>query len=185
LRNSADSFTETGLDLAGAKPAVGNQLGNPPFPGLTTSGGPNWVGDILIDNPNLVSYNFATSGATIDTSLVAPKVATAKSLVDQISEFTSNLVPLPEYGPWDTNNTFFVMWMGNTDITIAYNQPNWSALCQQSIDKYFEQVEILYNIGARSFMFLAHNLRVPQLCYWKLPIINKRWWPLFPSLMIC
>jgi hypothetical protein len=126
---------------------------------LTTSGGPNWVGNILIDNPNLVAYNFATRSATIDASLVAPEDATAKSLVDQISEFTSNLVPPPEYAPWNTNNTFFVIWMGNTDITLAYNQPDWSTLCGQLLDKYFEQVEILYNAGARSFMFLE----IPQL----------------------
>ncbi len=51
------------------------------------------VGEILIDNPGLLSYNFASGGATIDASIVAPKVPSALSLVDQVAEFTSNLVP--------------------------------------------------------------------------------------------
>jgi hypothetical protein len=126
---------------------------------LTTSGGVNWVGDILIDNPGLLSYNFASGGATTDASIIPPKVPTALSLVDQVAEFTSNLVPAPNYAPWVTNNTFFVIWIGNTDVTIAYNQSNWSTLCQQIIDSYFEQVQILYNAGGRSFMFL----QVPEL----------------------
>jgi phospholipase/lecithinase/hemolysin len=126
---------------------------------LTTSGGPNWVCDILIDNPGLLSYNFASGGATIDASIIAPKVPTALSLVDQVAEFTSNLVPAPAYAPWVTNNTFFVIWIGNTDVTLAYKQSNWSTISQQIIDSYFTQVEILYNAGGRSFMFME----IPEL----------------------
>jgi hypothetical protein len=126
---------------------------------LTTSGGPNWVGDILVNNPGLLSYNFASGGATTDASLVAPKVPTALSFVDQVAEFTSNLVPAPDYAPWVTNNTFFVIWIGNTDVTIAYNQSNWPTLCQEIVNSYFEQVEILYNAGGRSFMIT----QIPEL----------------------
>jgi hypothetical protein len=152
-------LSETGFDIDGTKPSVGNQLGNPAWPGLTTSAGKNWVGWILKDNPNLLSYNFADGGATTDASLVAPIVPGAKSFVDQIAEFTSHLVPAPASAPWLTNQTFFVIWIGNNDVVNAYKQANWTTLYPTIIDRYFEQVEILYNAGGRGFITLG----VPEL----------------------
>jgi len=151
--NSGDSWTKTGFDLNGTKPSAGNQLGNPAFPGLTTSGGPNWVGDLVRFNSELLVYNFASAGATIDASLVAPTVTDALSFVDQVSEFTSNLVPPPEYAPWVSNSTLFAIWIGNTDVILAWNQSDWSTLSQKLIDSYFQQVELLYAAGARNFVF--------------------------------
>ncbi|KIJ30182.1 carbohydrate esterase family 16 protein [Sphaerobolus stellatus SS14] len=40
-----DSYTDTGFNITGpfAGPGVANPLGNPVFPGFTSSGGENWV----------------------------------------------------------------------------------------------------------------------------------------------
>ena len=152
-RNSGDSYTETGFNLNGTKPSSSNQLGNPAFPGLTTSGGPNWVGDLAKFNSELLIYNFGSGGSTINASLIAPAVIGAPSFIDQVTEFTSNLVPPPDYAPWVSNSTLFAIWVGNTDVILAWNQSGWSTLCQQLIDSYFQQVQLLYTAGARNFVF--------------------------------
>lgn len=132
--NSGDSWTVTGFDLDGTLPSLGNQLGNPEYPGITTSGGRNWIGDILADNRQLLSHNFASNGATIDSSIIAPEVTGALSLVDQIKIFTSNLVPPPNFAPWNQQNALFDIWMSNTDLIISPNQSDWTTICQQLID---------------------------------------------------
>ncbi len=47
------------------RPAVGNPLGNPPYPGFTAVGGQNWVDYVTtVDNTSLVlTYNLAYGGA--------------------------------------------------------------------------------------------------------------------------
>jgi phospholipase/lecithinase/hemolysin len=151
--NSGDSYSETGFNLNGTKPSASNQLGNPAFPGLTTSGGPNWVGDLAKFNSQLLIYNFASGGATINASLVALTVIGATSFIDQVAEFMSNLVPPLDFAPWVSNSTLFAIWVRNTDVVLAWNQSDWSTLCQQLIDSYFQQVQLLYSAGARNFVF--------------------------------
>lgn len=108
---------------------------------------------MLPDNSQLLSYNFATDGATIDASIIAPQNPNALTLVDQVSEFLTNLAPVPEYAPFLQNNTLFVIWMGTTDMIIAWNETDWPAISEQLVDSYFEQIELLYNAGARNFIF--------------------------------
>lgn len=40
---SGDSYTTIDYDVNGPPPSESNPLGNPPYPGHTTTGGPNWV----------------------------------------------------------------------------------------------------------------------------------------------
>ena len=42
-RTSGDSYSSIGYDVHGDRPNATNIIGNPPFPGDTTAGGPNWV----------------------------------------------------------------------------------------------------------------------------------------------
>ena len=41
--DSGDSYSSTEYNVNGEHPSDSNPLGNPPFPGKTVSGGPNWV----------------------------------------------------------------------------------------------------------------------------------------------
>jgi len=41
---SGDCYSSTGFDVRGELPSQRYALGNPPWPGYTTAGGPNWVG---------------------------------------------------------------------------------------------------------------------------------------------
>ena len=45
---SGDSYSSTAYNVKGDHPREENPLGNPPYPGLTYSGGPNWVTNVFI-----------------------------------------------------------------------------------------------------------------------------------------
>jgi phospholipase/lecithinase/hemolysin len=155
--SSGDSYSQTGFSITGTKPSAANPIGNPAFPGYTTTNGENWI-DFLISKHNsslIFSYNFASGGATTDASLVTPFQSTVLSLVDQVSEFSNNLASKPSYAPWTSENALFATWIGVNDVGNKWSDSSWSTLSQKIIDRYFSQMQILYNAGARNFLFLT------------------------------
>jgi phospholipase/lecithinase/hemolysin len=102
-----------------------------------------------------LSYNFAYGGATVDASLVAPYESTVKSLIDQTSEFSSNIASKPSSTPWTSANTLFAIWMGVNDIGNSYGGSGESALLTKILNKYFAEAQIMYNAGGRYFAFLT------------------------------
>jgi len=152
-----DSYTSSGFLVNGTQPAIGNALGNPPYPGSTTVGGVNWV-DVVTTVYNkslLLTYNFAYGGATIDASLVAPYVPTVLSLTDQVNEFLNNYSSKPSTAPWTTDNTLFSIWIGINDIGNSYSRTgDRFAFNDVLLNAYFSLVQKLYNTGARNFLFI-------------------------------
>lgn len=157
LISFGDSYSQTGFDVGSSKPSPANPLGNPSYPGWTSSGGPNWVGYLVreYNASSLYSYNFAYGGATVNASLVKPFEPTVKSLIDQVKQFSSSIATKPSYAPWKTNNTLFAIWMGVNDVGNSWWNANEAELLVQIMDDYFEQVEILYSAGGRNFAFLS------------------------------
>ncbi|RPA93913.1 hypothetical protein L873DRAFT_1846940 [Choiromyces venosus 120613-1] len=99
----ADSYTQTGFNVELTKPSASNPIGNPTFPGWTSSGGTNWIGYLITEhNPTLtLSYNLAWGGATIDAAVVLPYASTVHSLKDQVATFLAHEVSnKPSYAPW-------------------------------------------------------------------------------------
>lgn len=152
---SGDSYSQTGFDISGTKPSIGNQLGNPPLPGWTTAGGLNWIGNLLSSNGQLLSYNLASGGATTDAKLVTPFAPTVLSFVDQVDLFYANLAAKPSYAPWTAADTLFGVWIGVNDVGNAWYRPEWPTLSVQIVDQYFAQVQRLFDAGARKFVFLT------------------------------
>lgn len=139
-----------------------NPLGNPAFPGYTTSGGANWIG-LLVSKYNLttlLSYNFAYGGATTDANLVTPYEPTVLSFVDQVTEFSQSIASHPASTPWTSANSLFGVWMGVNDVGNTYYQSNFTAITNAIMVVYFQQLQILYNAGARNFVLL----NVPRKC---------------------
>ncbi|KAL0572462.1 hypothetical protein V5O48_009502 [Marasmius crinis-equi] len=118
-----DSYTQTGFDISSTLPTAGNPFGNPPYPGWTSSGGPNWVGyDTVTYNKSLLlTYNFAYGGATIDANLVVPYDPSVKSLTDQINSFVSWNSGAGK-SVWNSANTLFSIWIGINDLGNSYYQ---------------------------------------------------------------
>ena len=154
---SGDSYSQTGFNIASTKPSSLNPLGNPAYPGYTTSGGPNWIG-YLVKNHNtslLLSYNFADGGATVNASLVKPFRPTVKSLIDQVKIFSDSIANKPSYASWTAETGLFAVWLGVNDVGNSYSRTNETGLYLQIMDSYFSQLDILYRAGARSFALLS------------------------------
>lgn len=121
------------------------------------SGGANWI-DLLISEYNqstLLSYNFASGGATTDADLVAPYAPTVFSLVDQVTQFTNSIASQPSTAPWTSEDTLFGVWIGVNDVGNTYYQSNVTDILEAIMVVYFKQLQILYDAGARNFVLLS------------------------------
>ena len=112
LISFGDSYTATEFNITGQQPSSSNPIGNPPFPGWTSAGGANWIGNLVgtYNNSLLLNYNLAYGGATVNASLVPPYSPEVLSLIDQVAEFKQYLSPAPPSAPWTANNTLVAVW---------------------------------------------------------------------------
>lgn len=151
-----DSYSQTGFNISLAKASAADPLGNPTFPGWTTDGGANWIGDLVsVFNTSLtLSYNFAYGGATVDASLVLPFEPTVLSFIDQVKEFSTSIASHPKTTPWTSQDTLFAIWLGVNDVGNSNGNATNAPLWDKIINKYFEEVDILYRAGGRNFAFL-------------------------------
>lgn len=133
-----------------------NDLNNPSSNRQIDFGSASWL-DSLLSRYNktlMYSYNFATSGATIDNTIVRSP-GNLPSLVDQVTKFGSSLGSHSADAPWTSSNALFTIWVGATDINNEYSSPHWNSVAQLLIRRYFEQAQRLYDLGARNFVFLT------------------------------
>ena len=103
----------------------------------------------------LLAYNFAYGGATTDSNLVKPYDPSVKSYVDQVAQFSGSLAPHPSYAPWTAANTLVGVWIGVNDVGNTYYLSNVTDITTAVISRYFEQLQIIYNAGARNFVLLS------------------------------
>lgn len=156
-RSSGDSYSQTGFDINGNKPSASNPIGNPALPGYTAAGGLNWVGILAsqLNASTLLTYNFAYGGATTDSNLVKPYDPSVKSLVDQVAQFSSSIASHPSYAPWTASNTLVGVWIGVNDVGNTYYLSNVTDVITAVVNRYFEELQIIYNAGARNFVLLG------------------------------
>ncbi|KAM6503116.1 hypothetical protein JOM56_000059 [Amanita muscaria] len=157
-----DSYTATGFLSSGPLPSPGDPLGNPPYPGLTVTGGPYWI-DYLTTTYNqslTLTYNFAVAGATINASLVQPVLGV--TFEDEVLTYLHKFSDKPPFTAWKSSNTLFSIWIGINDIGRSYFNPgDRDAFSDLLLDSYFNLVEQLYayrechiQTGARFFLFI-------------------------------
>ncbi|KPM39773.1 hypothetical protein AK830_g6779 [Neonectria ditissima] len=168
---SGDSFSKTGFKYSkigvGAledNPSEHNPLGNPALPGKTSSGGRNWVGYFVTEfNTTLtLSYNFASSGATVSVKAVPPRLKMYPTLVDQVGWFNETLVNRPDHVRWTADNSLVGIWIGVNDMVRMLMFNDIAKTLDVLMNEYFGQVQILYNAGLRQFRLLsAPRLRTP------------------------
>jgi len=125
---SGDSYTSTGFNVHGPQPNAGNPLGNPAYPGATSSNGPNYV-DFMSSTYNqsyIQTYSFGYGGATIDPTLVASPLGLIVQSFEQ--QVTESFLPLYTHGqvPWSAGNTLFTIFFGINDVMLSYLQQNSS-----------------------------------------------------------
>ncbi|KAJ3982657.1 hypothetical protein F5890DRAFT_1528531 [Lentinula detonsa] len=146
-----DSYTTDGFNISAGI--------NSEVPGFTSSNGPNWV-QFLGGTYNVTDttvFNLASGGATIDSALVPPYLPTVLSVVDQVAQFQEFLATKPVGAEWNSSNSLFAFWIGINDVGNSFPWTNISQpiFYEQLMIRLSSQVEILYNSGARSFVFLT------------------------------
>ncbi|KXH54140.1 fungal cellulose binding domain-containing protein [Colletotrichum salicis] len=161
-------------------PNPANPLGNPSYPGWTSSNGPNWV-DYLTVKHNaslLYTYNLAYGGATVDADLVKPYADTVLTLKDQVQTLFSNAYASKTAPAWTGADSVFAFWIGVNDVGNSYwsGADATSALNTKIVDVYQGLAKELYEAGARNFvwlttppvdrtpMLLAENADAQKLC---------------------
>ncbi|PPR01412.1 hypothetical protein CVT24_006250 [Panaeolus cyanescens] len=152
-----DSYTQTWFNITGPLPNDANPIGNPEYPGWTSTGGENWVGYVTTkyNNTKLYTYNFAYGGAVIDDTLVTPWQPNLIHMDDQVDIFLDNLASKPATTPWTSKNSLFSFWIGINDIGNSFWLPgDRGDFSDVLMNRYFELVQKLYNVGARNFLFV-------------------------------
>lgn len=151
-----DSYTQTGFDPKSTQPNPSNPIGNPPYPGYTSSNGPNWV-DFLTTTYNqsqILTYNLAYGGATVDSALVAPYQPTVISMRNQVqTQFLPVYGSPPASAPWTAESSLFAFWIGINDVGNSWYLNN-TTLYDAIFSVYSDLLDQIYASGARNFLFL-------------------------------
>ena len=102
-------------------------MGNPAYPGSTSSNGPNYV-DFLATTYNqsyIQTYNLAFGGATIDSALVTAGFPFhVPSFLEQVTDTFLPLYSSTPAVPWTSNNTIFTIFFGINDVIHSYAERN-------------------------------------------------------------
>ncbi|KAK6515841.1 hypothetical protein TWF281_004432 [Arthrobotrys megalospora] len=151
-----DSYTATGFSATGNQPSAQNPLGNPTYPGQTTSNGPNWIDVVTVKYNKSVTYtyNFAVSGATIDNSLV--NSINVPAMKDQVNTWTTRYSSKPATAPWQSGNTMFSAFIGINDIGSSYSRSDINTFIDTLLTAEFKLLDGIYGYGGRNFLF--HNI---------------------------
>ncbi|KAL9623896.1 MAG: hypothetical protein Q9160_001888 [Pyrenula sp. 1 TL-2023] len=151
-----DSYTTTSFLPNSTQPSASNPLGNPAYPGYTSSNGPNWVDYLTIkyNASTLLTYNLAYGGATVDSALVAQYLPTVLDLSQQINdEFLPTYTPQNSTAQWSSSTSLFGIFIGINDVGNSYYAQN-TTLNDAIFAEYSSLVDTLYGAGARNFLFL-------------------------------
>lgn len=131
-------------------------MGNPTYPGYTSSNGPNWVDYLTVkyNASSLLTYNIAYGGATVDSSLVAPYEPTVSSIVNQVNDEWYPAYATRKSAPWTSEDTLFAIFDGINDVGNSWSKANTTALNAQIFSVLYGLVNKLYGTGARNFAFI-------------------------------
>lgn len=155
-----DSWSMTGFNATGNPPSLDNPLGNPAWPGKTSTNGANWIdyATYTYNESLILTANFAVGGATVDEDLIPPPMPhdfnKRGGLKYQIKEFSSLLADSSRF-EWHADSSLFVIWIGINDIHEAELNPQFRTLFPNIMEVYAAQVDLLYHLGARNFLFIT------------------------------
>ncbi|KAF8850272.1 hypothetical protein BDZ45DRAFT_751925 [Acephala macrosclerotiorum] len=166
-----DSWTTTWFDYTDAQPSPSEPMGNPPFPGSTSSNATNWIGYLTTTyNSSLIlTYNLAVAGTTLDNHVT-------DSYPVPVTEQVFNRF-MPGYAegfwtPWKSDDTLFIMFIGINDVMIMnpIAGPELISIDQRLFKTHMKLLNSLYGTGARNFLLM----NVPPLeRVWQPPSVPQ------------
>ncbi|VUC25796.1 unnamed protein product [Clonostachys rosea] len=149
--DSGDSYSTTGSLPNGEAPSPANPIGNPSLPGITTSGGLNWVGQAIfqLNSSLILSYDFAVTNATVDEAIVSN--AAGSGVDDQVTLFGQYVA---KAGAWTAADTLTAVWVGINDVGLPW-QLGEEPPIEATLQRYLELLKILYTNGLKSFVLFT------------------------------
>ncbi|KAI8954820.1 carbohydrate esterase family 16 protein [Xylaria longipes] len=149
-----DSYSTTNSWIGSTAPSTSNVIGNPAFPGQTTSGGLNWVGQAIAKhNTSLVfAFNLAVTGATTDKEIV--DTYAQYNFDDQVETLFSTYL-IGSSAPWESaDDVLAAVWVGINDVGESF-WDNISAPVATILDRYFGLLDTLYADGLRNYVLFT------------------------------
>jgi hypothetical protein len=122
--------------------------------------GPNWAVDLttVYNSTTILTYDFAFNCATVDKSIVDNSGpcpwADGHQIVDQVGQFKQILSRGSQFGEITAADSLFLIWIGINDAHLSYGRQDIDSLMPKVVDKYFEEIQTLYDLGARKFLFM-------------------------------
>jgi len=151
-----DSYTQTGFDPTSTQPSPSNPFGNPPYPGWTSSNGPNWLGFLTTtyNQSTILTYNMAYGGATVDSALVKPYADSVVSMKDQVEKQFVPIYRDRKSAKWNAEDSLFAFWIGINDVGNSWWLNN-ATLYDAIFATYTDLLSQLHATGARNYLFLS------------------------------
>jgi hypothetical protein len=138
-------------------PSTKNPLGNPAWPGQTSTGGSNWVGYLgaKYNSTLTLLWNYAGSGCVIDRTIIPPRLPEYLSFSEQVDSFNASIGHRPDYAPWTPENSAVGIWFGVNELgrTKYFPAQNLTQVIPCMIKSLGAQAQILHDIGLRNFAF--------------------------------
>lgn len=161
-----DSWSATRFDPLGPPPSVENPLGNPPYPGETSSNKANWIDYLVYDyNQSLVlTANFAIGGATVEGVGEGDSRRMELQIKQSFAALHKNGTGEVLYD-WKSKSSLFVLWIGINDVVDHYDR---KAPLDEMFAIYAGLLDWLYETGARNFFIVD----VPPLEYSPLGVAH-------------
>jgi hypothetical protein len=157
--SSGDSYSSTEYNIKGTLPSSSQPLGNPPYPGQTTSWGPNWV---VLRYLELIQVGYLATQDNESLVLVYDYAVSGAMVQDADSQINTEFLPYagqkPSWTPWTGTNSKFcipaqffsnlVTWIGNNDVF----REQYDLDSQLTI--MFQSQAQLVSAGARDFVYI-------------------------------
>lgn len=142
-----------GFDPTSTQPSADDVIGNPAYPGGTSSGGSVWVEYLAKEFNNGLNlvYDFAQGGAVVDKSVIDygndDLVAQAQKFYHNYAQASSRV--------YTSDDSIFLFWFGQNDIHQRYNNSDFDSIYDEEMTTYFDMAESLYKDGARNYIWLS------------------------------
>ncbi|EME43722.1 carbohydrate esterase family 16 protein [Dothistroma septosporum NZE10] len=153
-----DSYTATLFNTSDTQPSLSNPMGNPAYPGTTTSGADNWI-DVVVYNStrnDTVAYNYATGANMVNITACQGQAYAASGPVKELNDQMALFKQLPTTVKWNATNSVFFNFFGINDISVQVysgrSYTNATIILAPDIDNYFSQMGAQYSMGARRFV---------------------------------
>ncbi|KAI5811313.1 hypothetical protein DFH27DRAFT_597106 [Peziza echinospora] len=158
-----DSYTTIRYDInSSPKPSLQAPIGVA-YPGHGSGNGPSWPTELVyhFNYSNVISFNMAFGGATVDRYVVSPFLDLIECFREQVKKFRFRLGNSPNTPdwpyPWTSGDSLFFFWFGINDLwrSNGWTNGSSSALHDRILDSYFTGVTELYDSGARNLVFFT------------------------------